>query len=115
MPQKVIDVIGKHFQSSGNEFPESEESSMAIVSSSSSETPGFYLREIPLEHQVDTVGWKWIFPILGDGACLDNAAAAHIYGDPNQAQHLKRLRHYFKVENWWYFQPFYIPYHTRKL
>ena len=55
LPQELIDDIGKHFQSSENEFPESEESTLNIVSSNSSETQGFYLREIPLEHQVDTV------------------------------------------------------------
>ena len=58
LPQEVIDVIGKHFQSSGNVFPETGESSLNIVSSNSSDTPGLYLKEIPLEHKVDTIGWK---------------------------------------------------------
>ena len=64
LPQKVIDVIGNHFQSVENEFPESDESPLNIVSSNFSDTLGFYLREIPLEYQVDIVGWKYLFPLL---------------------------------------------------
>ena len=49
-----------------------------------------------------------VYPIPGDGSCFFGSLAAHIYQDETQVSILRRLCHYFMVENWWYFQ-FFIP------
>ena len=55
-----------------------------------------------------------IFPIIGNGACFDNSAAAHIYEDPIQGLNLKRVRQSFIVQNWSYFGLFFpIPFIER--
>ena len=96
LPQDVTDVIQKYFNSP------STFQGFEIISPL--HQPNFlHVTKVYPEHEYSLNGWKWIFPTVGDGACLDNSATTHIHEDPAQAFHLERIRHPFIVNNWWYF------------
>ena len=66
------------------------------------------IRNVREEHRHLIPKDHGVYPIPGDGSCFFGSVAAHIYQDETQVSILRRLCHYFMVENWWYFQ-FFIP------
>ena len=98
-PQEIKDLIHSHYLSSS--------------SSSSSTLPNpvqFHPSElvnVREEHRADLDGWILRFPGASDGTCLDSGLSTHIYEDPSHVLHVKRMRHRFILDQWWYFGEFF--------
>ena len=67
--------------------------------------PPNHTYELSHHFQGDLVGYR----IPGDGACFYGSCAAHIYQDEKQVDHLRRLCHFYLVQNWDYYKLF-IPF-----
>ena len=63
-------------------------------------------KEVPYNLK-DAVGVDCvIYKVDGNGACIYNASAAHVYGDPSKADELRRESHKFIVKHWNYYRHF---------
>ena len=95
------------------------ETSDQIVSSQPHATPNdIHVAPVPVVHKEvphflkDAVGVDCvIYPVDGDGLCLYNSFAAHVYGDPKKSPDLRREAHKFIVKNWSFYKQFWaLPY-----
>ena len=66
------------------------------------------MKEVSPEHQhlILILGDLVVYKIPGDGSCFFGSCSAHVYQDETQVDHIRRMAHYFLVENWWYFEEF---------
>ena len=51
-----------------------------------------------------TKGFKYVYRVKGNGACLENSAAVHLYGDENKGEKVKRMLNDHIVENYDYYE-----------
>ena len=114
LPEEVIEVINRATNTSLVISNEVTETVPQIITQDVSQPKSNHLSNVYKEHETLLNGWNLILPIIGNGACFDNSAAAHIYEDPIQGLNLKRMRHSFIVQNWSYFGNFFpIPFIER--
>ena len=57
-------------------------------------------KEVPLHLKDDVSVDTMVRIVPGNGACLYNAAAAHVYGDPEYGDYLRRQAHDFIIARW---------------
>ena len=113
LPTEVIDIIHDHTSTprvTVDKAPGKESCKNNDIEKSSGKAENLsspLLRELPHSLKAAVNYDFLIYSVPGDGACFYNSAAAHIYQDENQASNLRRLAHYFIVNNWWFFKDFY--------
>ena len=106
IPEEVAALLKKHSEHNNDNTDEE----MAQVTTKKAEMlpRQSFVKEICDEHKHLIPEDHAIYPVPGDGSCLFGALAAHVYKDELQASNLRRLCHYYIVDNWWYFQH-YLP------
>ena len=110
LPKEVVEVINKCFEAKDDAPDEKSKkdakkpSKTTIKTCTSSKS---FTSEVCQEHKHLIPEHLGVYVIPGDGSCLFGALAAHIYQDESQVMNLRRLCHYYMVENWWYYAQFF--------
>ena len=114
LPDDIVDALKRHCEGETREKHPSDKSRPSpppFVMSGHDLLPDSELcnvEEVSPEHQhyISILGDLVIYKIPGDGSCFFGSCSAHVYEDETQVDHIRRMAHYFLVENWWYFQEF---------
>ena len=110
LPNDVVNVLKKHSEPNNDpiekEVEDIVEPTIALKKTPTLLSTQSKVKEICEGHRQLIPDNYGVYPVPGDGSCFFGSLAAHIYQDETQASNLRRLCHYYLVDNWWYFQAF---------